>query len=272
MSINREGMKIEQKKGFNLLKEKVPEFRSSLKTTIIIIIGLVIFLGIMIFFWWFDGLLWYGIFISQSITTLIASVFIYRFTTMADKYKKKYGELAYRYYFFHIVLIMLITGNVGIFHVLIVTGPVLLPLWLAIVLAVIFILMRFLFELHLRNSGFNEIGHGLGIYMLFPEEGHRIKSDIYSFIRHPMYAGDLCLALGFAFLKNNLFAFLIALIAFIPFVVAIKCEDKELIKRFGENHKQYIKETGAIVPHLKDLGKFLKFLFSKEKKTSEKLT
>ena len=272
MRTNREGMKIDQKKGFNLLKEKVPEFRSSLKIMIIITIGLLIFLSIMIFFWWFDGLLWYGIFISQSIITLLASVLIYFFTTMADKYKKKYGELAYRYFFFHIVILMLITGNAGIFHVLIVEGPALLPLWLAIVFGIFFILMRFLFELHLRNAGFDEIGHGLGIYMLFPEEGHQINSDIYSFVRHPMYAGDLYLALGFAFLKNNLFAFLIALIAFIPFVVAIKCEDKELIKRFGENHKQYIKETGAIIPHLKDLGKFLKFLFSKEKKTSEKLT
>ena len=263
---------MEEKKGFKLLKEKVPEFRSPLKTMIIIIIGLLIFLGIMIFFWWFDRLLWYGIFISQSITSLIASVFIYRFTTMADKYKKKYGELAYRYFFFHNVILMLITGNAGIFHVLIVKGPALLPLWLAILFGIFFIFMRFLFEWHLRNSGFNEVGHGLGIYMLFPEEGTQIKSDIYSFIRHPMYAGDFCLSIGFAFLRNNLFAFFIALIAFIPFVVAINFEDKELIKRFGEPHKQYIKETGAIIPHLKNIGKFLKFLFSKEKKTSKEFT
>lgn len=237
----------------------------------IVIIGVFIFLIIMIFFWWFDGLLWYGIFISQSIMTLIATIFISRFTTRADNYKKKYGEQAYRYFFFHIVILMLITGNAGIFHVLIVEGPDLLPLWLAIVIGVFFIFMRFLFEWHLRNSGFNEVGHGLGIYMLFPEEGTQINSYIYSFIRHPMYAGDFCLTLGFAFLKNNPFAFLIALIAFIPFVVAMKCEDKELIKRFGENHKQYIKETGAIIPHLKNIGKFLIFLFSKEKKTDEKL-
>ncbi|MFX0178150.1 MAG: methyltransferase family protein [Candidatus Hodarchaeota archaeon] len=228
-------------------------------------------MGIMIFFWWFDSLLWYGIFISQSIFSLITSVFIYRFTTMAEKYKKKYGELAYRYFFFHIVILMLIAGNAGIFHVLIVGGATLLPLWIAIVLGVFFIFMRFLFELRLHNSGFEEVGHGLGIYMLFPEEGTQVKSDIYSFIRHPMYAGDLCLALGLAFLRNNLFAFLVALIAFIPFIVAMKCEDKELIKRFGEEHKQYIQETGAIIPKFKKIGKFLKFLFSKEKKVNDKL-
>ncbi len=226
----------------------------------------------MIFYWWFDRLLWYGIFISQSIIAFIASIFIYSFTTMADKYKNRYGELAYRYFFFHIVILMLITGNAGIFHVLIVEGPALFPLWVAILCGIFFIFMRFLFEWHLRNSGFNEIGHGLGVYMLFPEEGERIRSDIYSFIRHPMYAGDLCLAIGFAFLKNTLFAFIIAFIAFIPFIVAMMCEDKELIKRFGETHRRYIKETGAIIPRLKNVGKFLKFLFSKDKKTIEELT
>lgn len=215
---------------------------------------------------------WYGVFISQSIVSLIASIFIYHFTKPSDKYKKKYGELAYRYFFFRIVILMLITGNVGIFHVLIVAGPRLLPLWLAIILGIFFIFMRFLFEWHLRNSGFNEVAHGLGIYMLFPEEGTQIISDIYSFIRHPMYAGDFCLALGFAFLRNNIFGFLIALMAFIPFVVAMRCEDKELIKRFGETHRLYINKTGAIFPHLKDIGKFLKFLFSKEKTTSKEIT
>lgn len=250
----------------------VPEFRSPLKTMMIIIIGLLIFIGIMIFFWWFDGLLWYGIFISQSINALIATIFIYSFTTKADKYKNKYGEEAYRYFFFHIVILMLITGNAGIFHILIVQGRALFPLWLAIICGIFFIFMRFIFEWHLRNSGFNEIGHGLGIYMLFPEEGERIRSDIYSYIRHPMYAGDLCLAIGFAFLKNNIFAFIIALIAFIPFVVAMKSEDKELIKRFGENHKRYIKETGAVFPRLKNVGKYLKFLFSKDNKTNNELT
>jgi len=138
MSFKIKVAKIDQKKGFKLLKEKVPEFRSPLKTMIIITIGLLIFLGIIIFFWWFDRLLWYGIFISQSIIALITSVFIYSFTTMADKYKKKYGELAYRYFFFHIVILMLITGNAGIFHVLIIEGPALLPLWLAIVFGIFY--------------------------------------------------------------------------------------------------------------------------------------
>jgi hypothetical protein len=51
MRIEIKETKPDKKNGFNLLKEKVPEFRSPLKTMIIIIIGLLIFLSIMIFYW-----------------------------------------------------------------------------------------------------------------------------------------------------------------------------------------------------------------------------
>jgi len=51
----------------------------------------------------------------------------------------------------------------------------------------------------------------------------------------------------------------------------MKCEDKELIKRFGDKHKKYIKEIGAIIPKFKKIGKFLKYLFSKDKIINENL-
>jgi len=249
-----------QKSGLDLLKEKVPEFRSSSKMGGIIIIGFLIFLGIMTFFWWFDDIVWYGFLVSQLIVALISSAFSYGYIKNAEKYRKKYGNLAYRYLFFRYIILLLVTGNACIFHPLIVEGPTLLPFWLAIVSGVFFICMRFLLEWHIHRSGFDDVGHGLGIYMIFPEEGRRINSDIYSYIRHPMYAGDLCLALGFALLRNNLFAIFAALIAFIPFIVEARLEDEELVRRFGEEHKEYIRNIGALFPH-KNIKKFLKFLF-----------
>ena len=258
-----------QKKGFDLLKEKVPEFRSPLKIAGIVAIGLLIFLGIMTFFWWFDGLVWYGAWISQLIVALVCSAFSYGHMKNAEKYRKKYGKLAYRYLFFRFIILMLVTGNACVFHPLIVGGPALLPLWLAIIFGTFLIFMRFLLEWHIHRSGFDEIGHGLGIYMVSPEEGGRISSDIYSYIRHPMFAGDLCLALGFALLRNNLLAVFTALISFIPFLAEVRLEDEELVKRFGEEHKRYISETPAIFPHLRDIGKFIRFLFSKGRKTDE---
>lgn len=258
-----------QKKGFDLLKEKVPEFRSPLKMTGIIAAGLLIFLGIMTFFWWIDGLKWYGALISQLIIALACSAFSCGYVKNAEKYRKKYEKRAYRYFFFHFVILLLVTGNACIFHPLLVEGPTFLPVCLAIVFGTFLIFMRFLFEWHIHKSGFDEIGHGLGIYMVFPEEARRVNSDIYSYIRHPMFAGDLCLALGFALLKNNLLAVFAALICFIPFLFEARLEDEELVKRFGEEHRSYIRKTPAIFPRVRDVGKFLRFLFSKGTKANE---
>lgn len=248
-----------QKKGFALLKEKVPEFRSPLKAGGIIIVGFLIFLGIMLFFWWIDNLVWYGVLVSQFIIALLCSAFSYSYIRNVEKYRNKYGEQAYRYYFFHFVILLLVTGNACLFHPLVVKGPALLPFTFAVGVGMFFIVMRFLLEWHIRISGFDEIGHGLGIYMIFPEEGRRINSGVYTYIRHPMHAGDFCLALGFALLRNNLLAIFAALISFIPFIVEMRLEDTELVKRFGKEHKEYIENTGALFPH--SIGKFLKLLF-----------
>jgi protein-S-isoprenylcysteine O-methyltransferase Ste14 len=114
-------------------------------------------------------------------------------------------------------------------------------------------MMRFLLEWHIHRSGFDEVGHDLTIYMVFPEEGRRVSSEVYSYIRHPMYAGDLCMASGFTVLRNNPLAVLTALISFIPFLFEVRLEDEELIQRFGEEHRRYIEEVPAIFPHFRDL-------------------
>ncbi|MFX0067031.1 MAG: methyltransferase family protein [Candidatus Hermodarchaeota archaeon] len=254
---------MSQKTGFNLLKEKVPEFRNPLKMGVIITLSILVFVTILIFFWWFDGLGWYGAIISQLILVLITIIFFYGFTTKAKAYRKKHGVLAYRYFFFHYVIPVLITGNACIFHTFLIKGPILLHFWIALVAGIFFILIRFLLEWNLRKAGFDEIAHGLGIYMVFPEEGVSVTSDIYSYIRHPMYTGDLFFAIGLALLKNNLLAIIIALMSFIPFIIGAKMEDRELIKRFGELHRQYINKTPIFFPNPKNIGKFLRFLFSK---------
>ncbi|MFW9992935.1 MAG: methyltransferase family protein [Candidatus Odinarchaeota archaeon] len=254
---------MSQIKSFSLMREKVPEFRNPLTMGVTITLSILGFTVIMLFFWWFDGLVWYGAMISQLIFVIIATIFFYGFATQAGAYREKYGDQAYRYFFFYLVIPVLITGNACIFHVLLIEGPALLSLWIALAAGAFFILMRFLLEWHLRKAGFDEVAHGLGIYMVFPEEGVSVTSDIYSYIRHPMYTGDFFLALGLALLKNNLLAIIIALMSFIPFVIGAKMEDRELVKRFGQVHLQYIDRTPSFFPYLRNAGKFLRFLFSK---------
>jgi len=114
--------------------------------------------------------------------------------------------------------------------------------------------------LHILKAGFDNIGHGLGVYTIFPEEGTRVFSEIYSYIRHPMYLGYFCAALAPAFFRNNILSLLTALIFLIPVLVAVRLEDREMIEKFGEKHREYINNTGALFPR-KNIGKFLKLLF-----------
>jgi protein-S-isoprenylcysteine O-methyltransferase Ste14 len=256
---------LSQKTGYRLLQEKVPAFKSPLKAAGIIILCVLLFTGIMIIFWWFDGLQWYHPFLSQLVIILICSPFMLWFFKLPQQYRSKFGGMAFDPFFFRIVLPMFITANAGIFHVLLVDGPALMPLWIAIILGIVFLIIRFLLESHIRRSGFDEVGHGFGIYSVFPEEGRRISSDIYSYIRHPMYAGDFYMTLGLSLFKNNWLAIIVGLMAFMPYFLAAMLEDRELIKRFGESHQRYIEETHAFFPRFRDIGRFVKFLLSGRK-------
>ncbi|MFX0202424.1 MAG: hypothetical protein ACFFCW_40480, partial [Candidatus Hodarchaeota archaeon] len=54
---------------------------------------------------------------------------------------------------------------------------------------------------------------------------------------------------------------LTALIYLIPLLSETRFEDKELIERFEEDHREYIKRTGAMFPKPKKWGQFLNLLF-----------
>lgn len=249
-----------QKKGYELLKEKIPEFRSPWKSTAIFIIWFLLFLACIVFFLFFDRLAWYGALISQLIVALVCSAFAYGHMKNAKRYREKYGELAYRYFFFRFIMPIFATWYACIFHPLIIGEQALLPFWLAIVIGVFLISVRPLTVLHIKKSGFDNVGHGLGIYTVYPEEGAAVSSEIYSYIRHPMYLGSFCAALAFAFFRNNPIALLTALIFLIPVLTAASLEDKEIAERFGEEHREYIRNTGALLPR-KNIGRFLKLLF-----------
>jgi hypothetical protein len=51
-------------------------------------------------------------------------------------------------------------------------------------------------------------------------------------------------------------AILVALIFLVPILTAIYLEDNELVERYGDVHREYIKRTAAIIPWKRPLGFF----------------
>ena len=99
------------------------------------------------------------------------------------------------------------------------------------------------------------------LYVYYPEEGRIVDANIYSVLRHPVYAGVLRVIIGLALLNGN--ANSMAFILFAPlglFGWIRLVEEKELIERFGGSYLDYRKRVPAFWPRLRDLGKFFGFL------------
>ena len=252
---------MNNEKGWKLLVAKIPELGSRWQSAIIFFAWFGLFSVCLAFFIWFDRLFSYAPLVSQAIMALVCCSFIYGHMKNADRYRQRYGTLAYRHFFFHFIMPLFATWYACLLHPLFVGGTQMLPWWLAIMLGAILLSIRFITAQHIRKSGFDNAGHGLGIYTVFPNEGTPVHGEIYSYIRHPMYLGSLAATVAFGLFRNNPVSLLTAFILLAPALLAGWLEDRELVKRAGDAHREYIRKTGMLFPR-RNIGRFLKFLFS----------
>ncbi|MBY9012611.1 MAG: isoprenylcysteine carboxylmethyltransferase family protein [Candidatus Lokiarchaeota archaeon] len=90
-------------------------------------------------------------------------------------------------------------------------------------------------------------------------ETHRteriVSTNIYSLIRHPQYFGGVLAHIGITFLLSSLFSLIFTPLVFLlNFLVSWK-EEKELIKEFGEDYKNYKEKVPMFFPRLKKQNK-----------------
>jgi protein-S-isoprenylcysteine O-methyltransferase Ste14 len=241
--------------------DKVPDLRSPRKLGLTLLYVLLLALVCAVFFYYVDRLWRYGPLVSQLVMALVVAVIGYVHFARSGAYRAKHGPLAYRYHFYHLIVPYLVTWYACFFHPLFVAGPALLPPWLAILLGVLFLVLFGLTSLHIERAGFQMITHGMDVYTVFPEEATIVHGEIYGFVRHPLYLALVCGSIGLAFFRNSGLALLVSLLQLIPALAVGYLEDRELIERAGEAHREYIGRTPALVPWRR-LGAFLKFLVS----------
>lgn len=250
--------------GFELLKEKVPDLKSPKGKILTVLYFILAFIGCLLFFFWVNSLFLYGPVVSQLILAIVGSIFSYGHFKTPVRYREKYGEQAYRYHFYHFIIPILVTWYACCFHPLLIGGPQILPWWIAIIIALILFILAGFAEGQIEKAGFDTMTHGMDIFTIFPEETPPVYGEIYSFIRHPLYFALLCISFAVAVFRNNMMAILVAIIFLFPLYVGIYLEDRELIERYGDAHREYIKKTGALMPK-KPLG-FLKTLINFKRK------
>ena len=73
-----------------------------------------------------------------------------------------------------------------------------------------------------------------------------VRSGIYSIIRHPQYLGFILFSAGFIFITQNLYIIIVSISACVILYLGIKAEDKQLLQKYSNDYREYIRTTPAI--------------------------
>jgi protein-S-isoprenylcysteine O-methyltransferase Ste14 len=78
-----------------------------------------------------------------------------------------------------------------------------------------------------------------------------VTSGPYRYVRHPMYTAFFVIGFGFLFLSANALVGVVYLGPLLwMYLSRFSAEEQMMIERFGERYRQYMKETGRILPRL----------------------
>lgn len=97
-------------------------------------------------------------------------------------------------------------------------------------------------------------GTGLKIvFGTFRENPHVIRQGVYGVVRHPQYISESMLYLGLILLNTSLAAIFVWIIVIIFLHYLMRYEEKVLLKRYGDEYRQYMKDVPMYCPRI--LGK-----------------
>ena len=242
---------MSEESSVEFMKEEIPWLTEGWGKAMLLASFVLPFCGYLYMFWWIDRIHPYGAAISQtalSILACITSTYVMRHVIykLREQCKRTHRLPNWAAPFY--LALVIAPFFVLIVHPLMVNGGRFLPTWVAIPLGLFLVVFGLLLRRSaMTGSGFS-VGHAFGVYLVFPEDGILVHKEVYAYLRHPLSAGVICIAIGFGFARNSVLAILTALIYLAPILVEMKLEDDELIERFGDAHRQYMKETRALFP------------------------
>ena len=77
-----------------------------------------------------------------------------------------------------------------------------------------------------------------------------VKSGIYGYIRHPLYLSIFLLGTGVVLKNTGTFQLVLGVINIIAVWVTARIEENEMIEKFGDEYRNYIRETKMFIPFI----------------------
>ncbi|MBY8988671.1 MAG: isoprenylcysteine carboxylmethyltransferase family protein [Candidatus Lokiarchaeota archaeon] len=91
-----------------------------------------------------------------------------------------------------------------------------------------------------------------GSESLYPSRATIMYGGIYNYIRHPQTLGEFPMFVSLAFFVNSWFlVFLMVVFIIVYPPIMIYYEEKDLVRRFGDDYRDYQQRTGAIFPKIR---------------------
>jgi protein-S-isoprenylcysteine O-methyltransferase Ste14 len=97
---------------------------------------------------------------------------------------------------------------------------------------------------------FSSIGSGISPTSATREKHVLSTKGPYRWIRHPLYTFGSSLFISFGMMADNWFIALLGIMAFIGMAVRTPKEEANLIEKFGDEYREYMKHTGRFFPKL----------------------
>jgi protein-S-isoprenylcysteine O-methyltransferase Ste14 len=97
---------------------------------------------------------------------------------------------------------------------------------------------------------FSSIGTGITPTSVTRTKHKLVTSGPYRWIRHPLYTFATSLFVAFGMMADNWFIALLGVLAFIVMAIRTPKEEANLIAKFGDEYRAYMKQTGRYFPKI----------------------
>jgi protein-S-isoprenylcysteine O-methyltransferase Ste14 len=111
--------------------------------------------------------------------------------------------------------------------------------WILLILSAYVVITGYLLLKRKGNSTIN-----------FENTSTLVKSGIYGYIRHPLYLSLFLLGTGVVFKDSGPVQITLGFINFIAVWITARIEEKEMIVKFGDDYREYMKESRMFIPFI----------------------
>lgn len=97
---------------------------------------------------------------------------------------------------------------------------------------------------------FSSIGSGITATSATRRQHSLVTHGPYRWVRHPLYTIAASLFLSLGLIADNWFILALGILAFVVMAIRTPKEEANLVAKFGDEYRQYMRRTGRFLPRI----------------------